>query len=270
MTARPVPGFARRRRERLGRERTMAQVRRQERLEHEVVEQLEPLLGPAGRPVGEVAMAHWRRRRVDAYLALPPWTRAWRTWRSWSLARRALTALTLAALWTVVCLPLRMLGLAGLGASQIGVAALAAAAPLLALVPPRRIGRLAAPLPPGGPPWRGSRASGRAVALLAAAGLAGLALVAVLVALGPGPASPPQGRITPAARHADLVVVDAAVRGACAAAPAGAARPLGERRYRAPLADGTAVTVAIDRSRGFERGARAALVDPPPGCAAPG
>ena len=68
------------RRERLSRERTAAQLRRQARLEGEVAEQLEPLLGPAGRPVGESAMALWRRRQVDAYLALPPWTRARRTW----------------------------------------------------------------------------------------------------------------------------------------------------------------------------------------------
>ena len=60
-----LPAAAASRRERLRRERTAAQLRRQARLEAEVAEQLEPLLGPAGRPVGDAAMALWRRRRVE-------------------------------------------------------------------------------------------------------------------------------------------------------------------------------------------------------------
>ena len=259
MSTRRLPGLATRR-ERLGRERTAAQLRRQEVLQAEVVEQLEPLLGPAGRPVGETAMTLWRRRQVDAYLALPPWTRARRTWVSWGFGRRAVTALALAPLWTLICLPLRMLGLASLQASQIGVAALAAAAPLLAAIPPRRAGRFAAPLPPGGPPWRGSRASATAAGILALVGVCGLALVALLAILGPGPAAPPEGRITPAARHADLAVVAAALRTQCGSSPAGHIRPVGDRRYRASLADGSVVTVTVDRSHGFAGGGSRGVV----------
>ncbi len=167
-TAPSLPAAAASRRDRLRRERTAAQLRRQARLEAEVVEQLEPLLGPAGRPVGETSMALWRRRQVEAYLALAPWRRARRTWTSWGPVRRALALLAAAALWTVVCLPLRMLGLASLEASQIGVAVLAAAAPLAAFVPPHRRGRLAdPPASADRPPWRGSRASLAALRLLA-------------------------------------------------------------------------------------------------------
>jgi hypothetical protein len=259
VSARRLPGLAARR-ERLGRERTAAQLRRQEVLEAEVVEQLEPLLGPAGRPVGDTAMTLWRRRQVDAYLALPPWTRARRTWVSWGFARRAVTVLALAPLWTLICLPLRMLGLASLQASQIGVAAIAAAAPLLAAVPPRRAGRFAAPLPPGGPPWRGSRASVTTAGILAVTGVCGLVLVALLAILGPGPAAPPAGRITPAARHADLAVVGQALRTHCASPLAGGITPVGDRRYRASLADGSVVTVAIDRSHGFDGGGSRGIV----------
>ena len=170
--ARGHPGAAASRRERLGRERTAAQLRRQARLEAEVVEQLGPTLGPAGRPMGEAAMALWRRRTVDAYLGLPPWRRAWLTWVSWSRVQRLLAVLALAPLWTVVCLPLRMLGLASLEASQIGVAVIAAAAPLAALAPPRRRGRFVDPLPDAaGAPWRGSRAARTARRALMAAGV---------------------------------------------------------------------------------------------------
>jgi hypothetical protein len=56
MTARALPAVSERR-ERLGRERTDALLRRRVRLEAEVRGQLEPLLGPAARPVGETAMA---------------------------------------------------------------------------------------------------------------------------------------------------------------------------------------------------------------------
>jgi hypothetical protein len=259
VSTRRLPGLAARR-ERLGRERTAAQLRRQEVLEAEVVEQLEPLLGPAGRPVGDTAMTLWRRRQVDAYLALPPWTRARRTWVSWGFGRRVLAVLALAALWTVICLPLRMLGLASLEASQIGVAAIAAAGPLLAIIPPRRAGRFAAPLPPSGPPWRGSRASVTAGGILALAAACGLAVVALLAVLGPGPASPPAGRITPAARHADLAVVRQALAARCASPLAGGITPAGDRSYTADLADGSVVTVTIDRSRGFDGGGSRGIV----------
>ena len=262
-----LPAAAAARRERLARERTAAQLRRPARLEAEVAEQLEPLLGPAGRPVGETAMALWRRRRVDAYLALPPWRRAWRTWASWSRPRRALVALAAAALWTVVCLPLRMLGLASLEASQLGVAALAAAAPLAALVPLRRRGRFAAPLPAvARPPWRGSRRSVAALRVAVAAGALAVAAVAVLAVLGPGSAqAPPEGRATPAARVAGAAVVAEAVAAACGAGPT-SVEPAGDGRWTAALPGGGRATVAIVPGAGFADGARARVLDGPPAC----
>ena len=87
------------RRDRLRRERTAGQLRRQARLEAEAQEQLGPTLGPAGRPMGEAAMALWRRRQADAYLALPPWRRAWRTWASWGRVHRAAVVLAGASHW---------------------------------------------------------------------------------------------------------------------------------------------------------------------------
>jgi hypothetical protein len=269
MTARALPAVSARR-ERLGRERTDALLRRQERLEAEVREQLEPLLGPAGRPVGDTAMAIWRRRCADAYLALPPLARARRTWIAWGRVRRALAVLALAPLWTVVCLPLRMLGLAGLGASHAGVAVIAAAAPVAAFVPLRARGRFAVPLPEPGPPWRGSRAARAAGRALAAAALAGLAVLGVLAALGPGPAGPPAGRVTPAARHADVVMVQAVVARACGAGVAVDVAPLGLHRYAARVAGGGATTVAIDRGTGFAAtGARARVAGGAVACPAP-
>jgi hypothetical protein len=144
------------RRDRLRRERTDAQLRRQVHLEAEAQEQLGPTLGPAGRPMGEAAMALWRRHQADAYLALPPWRRAWRTWVSWGRPHRAAVVLALAAAWTVVCLPLRMLGLASLGASQAGVAAAQAAvdaacgAPVAGAARPLGDGRYAVAVRGGG------------------------------------------------------------------------------------------------------------------------
>ncbi len=256
MTARALPGVSGRR-ERLERERTASRLRRQARLEAEVVEQLESLLGPAGRPVGDTAMAHWRRRRVEAYLALPPLARARRTWISWGPLRRAATVLALAPLWTVLCLPLRMLGLASLDVSHAGVAAIAVAAPVAAFVPPRSRGRFADPLPEPGPPWRGSRA-----ALAATRGLGALAVVAilavgVLAALGPGPAAPPEGRMTPAARSADVMLVQGVVAAACGPAAEATVRPLGPGRYAADIAGGGTTIVTIDAGTGFAAGRHA-------------
>ena len=258
------------RRERLRRERTEAQLRRQSRLEAEVVEQLEPLLGPAGRPVGETAMTLWRRRRVDAYLALSPWQRARRTWISWGPTRRAVTVLALAPLWTVICLPLRMLSLAGRDASHIGVAAIAVTAPLAALVPLRSRGRFADALPEPRPPWRGSRAAATSARILGVGAVVAMVVVAALAALGPGAASPPAGRVTPAARHADVVVVRAVVAEACGADVAVDVTPIGRDRYAAAVAGGGTATVAIARGTGFaQRGRRAANVGGALACPAP-
>ena len=267
--ARGLPGPAASRRERLGRERTAAQLRRQARLEVEVVEQLGPTLGPAGRPMGEAAMALWRRRRVDAYLSLPPWRRAWRTWVSWSRVQRGVTVLALAALWTVVCLPLRMLTLASLEVSQIGVAAIAAAAPLAAIAPPRARGRFVDPLPDGpGAPWHGSRSARAAARGLLAAGVLVVAVLVILAVVGPGPAAPPAGRETPAARHAGAFAARSAVDAACGMPVAGRVTPVGDRRYAVAIEGGGTATVAL-RAVGFtSTGPRAEVVGAVP-CPAP-
>lgn len=248
MTARALPGVSARR-ERLSRERTASQLRRQARLEAEVIEQIEPLLGPAGRPVGETAMAMWRRRQVAAYLGLSPVGRARRTWVSWGRLRRAGTVLALAPLWTVLCLPLRMAGLAGLGVSHAGVAALAVAAPVAALVPWRSRGRFADPLPEPRPPWRGSRGSATGARLLGLGAAVALVCLGLLIALGP--ASAPAGRVTPAARHADMVVVGQVVAAACGGGAAARVTPVGLHRYAAAIEGGGTAVVFIDRGTGF-------------------
>jgi hypothetical protein len=254
--ARGFAGLAAARRERLERERTAAQLARQRELEREVAEQLEPLLGPAGRPVGETAMALWRRRHADAYLALPPWRRAWRTWVSWDRLRRGLAVLVLALVWTLVCLPLRMLGLASLEVSQAGVAVALVAAPLVAALPPARRGRFVDPMPAGGSPWRRSRRAGRLARFGALAAALGVAVVAVLAILGPGPAAEPEGRITAAARAADAVLVRHAVAAACGPGADVRLTPLDASRYRLTTGPGAVSTVAVSRDTGFASGVR--------------
>lgn len=269
MTARALHGTTARR-ERLRRERTASQLRRQARLEAEVVEQLEPLLGPAGRPVGETAMTLWRRRRVEAYLGLSPLLRARRTWVSWGRVRRAATVLALAPLWTVVCLPLRMLSLASLDVSHAGVAVLAVAAPVAAFVPLRSRGRFVDPLPEPRPPWRGSRAAATGARITGIAAVLALLAVGVLAAFGPGAASPPGGRVTPAARHADVVMVREIVAEACGRDASVAVTPIDLHRYTATIAGGGTTTVAIDRGTGFAAtGPRAQVVGAPVACGAP-
>ena len=267
MTARALPG-ASARRERLSRERTASQLRRQARLEAEVVEQLEPLLGPAGRPVGETAMAMWRRRQVDAYLGLSPLHRARRTWISWGPLRRAAMVLALAPLWTVLCLPLRMAGVASLGTSHAGVAAIAIAAPIAAFVPLRSRGRFADPLPEPRPSFRGSRAGVAGARALVAAIVVAVVAMGLLVALGP--ASPPAGRVTPAARHADVVVVQSLVARACGAGVAARVTPVGLHRYAAAVEGGGTAVVSIERGTGFAaNGSRARVDGGPVPCPSP-
>ena len=259
MTSRAVRAFsgaAAARRRRLERERTAAQLRRQRELEREVVEQLEPLLGPAGRPVGETAMALWRRRQVDDYMALPPWRRAWRTWVSWDRLRRGLAVLVLALAWTLVCLPLRMLGLADLAVSQAGVAAALVAAPVVAVLPPARRGRFVEPLPRGGAPWRRSRRAARSVRAGILAGALAVVAVGVLAALGPGPAPEPDARILPAARAADAVLVRQAVAATCGPGVMVHLTPLDADRYRITTGAREAGVVAVSRDSGFAAGAR--------------
>lgn len=264
--ARPLPAAPAGRRERLRRERTAARLRRREWLEAEVAAQMEPLLGPAGGPRGEGAAALWRRAQVDAYLALPPWRRAWRTWASWGPARRAATAVAACALWTVACLPLRMTGLAGLRPSQLGVAVLLAAAPVAALVPPRRRGRFARPPEAPGPPWSASRAA-RAARRAAAALVALLAAAAVL---GPGGDPRAGSPGTGAALRADERVVRDALAAACGpGAVPEAIAPLDARRYSAAMPGGGRAVVEVAWSGRAPAGSGAGhgeVVVAPPGC----
>jgi hypothetical protein len=258
------------RRERLARERTEGMLRRQAQLESEFAEQLEPLLGPAGGPVGGTARAIWRRRRVDAYLALPPWRRAARTWTAWGRVHRATTVLALAALWTVACLPLRMLGLASLEVSQIGVAVIACLAPVAAVIPPGRRGRFARPLPEAAPPWRGSR-HGRTL-LHAGSGVLAVAAIAlgVLAVAGPGPASPPEGRITAAARQADVRLVDREVARLCGPAAVATVSPDGLHRYAVAVDGGGGSRADVVRTGGFDdAGGRAVIAAGVAVCPAP-
>ncbi len=231
------------RRERLARERTAAELRREARLAAEVAEQIEPLLGPAGRPTGEAAMSVWRRRQVDAYLALPPWTRAWRTWVSWARLQRAAAVIALTGLWTLVCLPFQLLGLAGVGASQAGVAVLVALAPVGALAPPAPRGRFATPLPSAPVRWRGSRVARRlAVAGVAAAACLVVATAALTLA-GVGGAGP-TGLGAPAPALEAEAVRDAVA--ATCGVPAGVeVEFLRPGRYEAVLPGGGAVTVGM-------------------------
>lgn len=238
------------RRDRLRRERTAAQLWRHARLEAEVTAQLEPLLGPAGRPTGAAAMSAWRRRQVDAYLALPPWHRAWRTWVAWARLQRAAAVVALTGLWTLLVLPLQLLGLAEVGASKLGVAVLLALAPVAAAAPPRPRGRFVAPLPPAGGPWRGSRAA-RRVATAVVVGLAtGAIAVAVVAALGLGPARP--SGLAPAPPAIDAAAVREAVATTCGVTSGVELRFLRPGRLQALLPGGATVTAQMERGRSWE------------------
>jgi hypothetical protein len=254
------------RRARLGRERTAAQLRRQARLEEEAQEQLGPTLGPAGRPMGEAAMALWRRRQADAYLALPPWRRAWRTWVSWSRLQRGMAVLALAPAWALAWLPLRMLGLVPVEASKAGVAAFVVAAPVAALVPPRPRGRFADPLPDaGGAPWRGSRQARAVTRGLVLAAVAVVAALAALATVGPGGfRSLPGDHLTFAARQARAATAEAAVDAACGRPVAGDARPLGGDRYAVPVAGGGEALVRLLPVGFADTGPRARVAGTPP------
>ncbi|MGD9695278.1 MAG: hypothetical protein AB7V42_06420 [Thermoleophilia bacterium] len=265
----PFPAFASARTERVRRERDVARLRRQRALEAEVAEQLEPRLGPAGRPVGDAAMALWRRTQVDAYLAMAPWRRAWRTWRAWGPLRRAVTLLPAACAWTVLCLPLRMVGVVDLAVSQAGCLALAAAAPIAAFVPPGRRRRFEAELPPPGPPWRASPAARRWRAALAAAAAAIAVALGLLAALGPGPGDPASGTLFAPDARADRVVVRNTVALACGRPVEVRVRPLGDRRYLATVAGGGRAIVEVVFSGRSPVGAGSGhgqIVGRPPSC----
>lgn len=238
-------------RERRRRERTAAQLRREAGLLGEIAEQLEPLLGPAGRPTGAAAMSAWRRRQADAYLALPPWRRGWRTWVSWARPQRAAAAVALTGLWTLWCLPLQFLGLVGSGVSRAGVATLLALAPVAALAPPRPRGRFARALPPVGDRWRGSRASRRVAAAALALAVAGATAPAALVALGVG--GGPTG-LDAAAPALEAAAVREAVAATCGLTGGVAVEVLRPGRFRAVLPGGERVTVGMLRGRVEDRG----------------
>ncbi len=243
-------------RDRRERERTARLLRASEVLESEVREQAEPLLGPAGGPVGDAALGAWRRRQVEAYLARPPWVRAWRTWCSWGVVRRVTAALALAVAWTVLCLPLRAAGLADYGTSVAGFAVLAAISPLAAAIPPWRRGRFERPPEASAPPWRGSRRAARLARGGGAIGFAALIAVLVLVVRGPGVDQAGPGRLTAAHHLADHLVVDRVLSAACHRPLSPQVRWLGGDRYRASLPGGG--TAVVDVTRGVVEGGRPA------------
>lgn len=260
------------RRRRLERERTQARLRKREGLEAELREQREGELGPQGRPMGEAAMRLWRDRRVDDYLNLPPWQRAWRTWQSWGWVRRALAALAVVVMWPVLMLPLRMAGLVDVRATEWGVIALLCAVPLAAVTPPWRRGRFQALAEGTGPAWSASR---RAASLRRGAGLAAtvaLAVFAVLLALQPG--SPDAGeRQTAAHFRADRIVVEHTVAGACGGPVPVEVRHLSGDRYAAALPDGTEAQVEViwpGRSPVGTGAGHGEIVGAPPSCPAGG
>jgi hypothetical protein len=230
--------------ERLRRERTARDLRRRAALERDAEAGPGAGPGPAGGPVGEPARAAWRRRQADAYLALPPWARAWRTWRSWGPLRRALAVLAVAIAWTVAALPLRAGGIATYRTSEIGFALIVALAPVLAALPPHRRGRFADPIPvrPGGPWGRGRQAL-----ILRRAGrgavLAGAGVLTWLVATGPGVDEHGLGRKTTAHHLADGRTVREAVARVCPGAAPARLTWLGGDRYRADLTGGGRLVV---------------------------
>jgi hypothetical protein len=226
-------------------------------MEAEVRAQAEPLLGPAGRPTGEAALRAWRRSRVEAHLALPPWVRAARAWCAWGFGRRLLAGLSVAVFWTVLCLPLRAAGLASFGTSTAGVAVLAALAPLAAVVPPWRRGRFEREPDAAGAPWRGSR-RGVAVARVGVAfAVAVGALLLGLAAAGPGLDQSGPGRLTAAHHAADRATVLRVLAAACGRPVDVGVRWLGGSRYEAALPGGGRAEVDV---------AVAAVVGPPPPC----
>ena len=175
---------------------------------------------------------------------------------SWGRVRRGLAVLVLGLAWTLVLLPLRILSLASLEASQAGLAAAVIAAPCVALLPPARRGRFVDPLPDGGAPWSRSRRAGALARTLVLAGLLVVGVVAVLAVLGPGVARPPQARVTAAARAADLALVRQAVAAECGAGVAARVAPIDTDRYRVTTGPGATSTVEVSRDAGFTSGVR--------------
>lgn len=262
--------LTRTRRDRRAQERTRAQLERMAGLEAQARDQGAVRLGPAGRPMGEAALASWTRAQATAYLALPPWRRAWLTWQSWGVARRALAMIAAACAWTVVVLPFRMLGLATLETSQIGVAVLVALAPVAALAPPWRRGRFEREVHPG-PPWRSSRAGVRLRRLLAVGALAAAVAIGLAMWLG-GVRGPDPGPVTAAGERANARVVERVIADACGApVPVEVARE-GRDTFRATLPGGASALVRVEfsgRSPFGSGSGHGELLGPAPACPRP-
>ncbi len=263
-----TPGFLARRRDRLARERTRGQLERQRDLEAQAAEQSAGDLGPAGRPVSASQAAVWRRDQVAAYLALPPWRRAWLTWKQWGHLRRLAIAIAIVPLWPVLVLPLRMTGLATVEVSRTGVIVLLALVPVAVLTPPGRRDRFSHDLGRARPPWGGSRVAARYRRALVAGG-AVLALgVGVAAWLGPGPEDLGAGERSTAAARADRIVVENTLAERCDQ-PVIRSQRVGGERYRATLANGEMAEVEIDWPGRAPRGTGAGhgrIVGPAPGC----
>ena len=209
------------------------------------------------------------RAQATAYLALPPWRRAWLTWQSWGRLRRAAAVLAVACVWTVVLLPLRMLGLATVEASQLGVAVLALAAPVAAFVPLRRLGRFERELPPPGPPWRSSRKAVRIrrVAVLLSLGL--IVAFGLAAWIGPGLREADRGASTETGERANQIVVERVVAGICEGVAPVEIRRTGPELYAATLANGQTARVRVEFSGRAPSGSGAGygvLVGPTPRC----
>jgi len=239
------PGFFARRRDRLAQERTRRQLERQRELEAQVAQQVGHTLGPAGRPMSASQAAVWRRDQVAAYLALPPWRRAWLTWKQWGHLRRLAIALAVVPLWPVLMLPLRMTGLATVEASQIGVIVLLAIVPFAVFTPPGRRDRFSHELGRARPAWGGSRVARRYRRALVAAGAALTLGIGFAAWLGPGPEDLAAGERSTAAQRADRIVIENTLAESCDA-PIERSEPVGGDRYRVTLSDGTVTQVEID------------------------
>lgn len=275
----PAEAYARRpldrgprRRDRLELERIHRLRQKREALDVEVRRHLQPQLGPAGRPMDDAGLRMWRRRQVDAYLAAPPWQRAWRTWRSWSVPHRLLIAALGAVLWTVAILPLRIVGVASLHTSEVGLAALLLAAPGLALVPPWQVPRFVLPVAEVDTSWQRSRISRSWRRLAWGAGGLVVAGLGALALFGPGPGMP---RTPQTAAHvaADEAVVRTVIANACgrSVVPVGIGWRGGDN-YVATLANDARVNVEVLWSGRSPTGIWAGggrIVGPRPVCVGP-
>jgi hypothetical protein len=218
--------------------------------------------------VSPTQAAVWRRDQVAAYLALPPWRRAWLTWKQWGHLRRLVVAVAIVPLFPVLMLPLRMTGLATAEVSRLGVIVLLALVPIAVLTPPGRRDRFSRDLGRPLPPWGGSRASLRLRRAAIATATALAFGVGVAAWLGPGPEDLSLGNRSAAAERADRIVIERTVAEACDEQIVESERVAGER-YRVTLANGQVTAVEIDwpgRAPSGTGAGHGRLVGPPPSC----